>query len=146
MIFKLRPASDNDLEFCMSIGHEGIRPYVEELFGWDQDKNERDFISDWDIKRTWKIEHNGKMVGYLKKIESPEEIVIDGIYISKGWRNKELGESVLKSILSKSTKTVSLKVYKNNPAFKLYKQLKFVVVKECELRYYMTWEPKTLNQ
>ena len=42
MAYTLRSACAEDLEAMMVIAHEGLRPYVEALWGWDaEDQQER---------------------------------------------------------------------------------------------------------
>ena len=43
MPYSLRPAIESALEAMMRIGHEGIRPYAEQLWEWDQADQERRF-------------------------------------------------------------------------------------------------------
>lgn len=141
-MFELRPATDKDLLFCMSVGHEGLRPHLEAAIGWNQQENEQKFRDGWDPREISIIRHMETDVGYISRADSSTCLTIDGIYIAKAWRNRGLGEAVLSSILVQTSNPVSLRVYKTNPAFRLYRRLGFEIIDECELRYQMEWRPK----
>lgn len=59
MRYTLRQAVESDLEPMMRIGHEGIRPYVEQLWGWDQADQERRFRENFHVARISIVEAEG---------------------------------------------------------------------------------------
>ena len=47
MPYSLRPAQKSDLEPMMRIGHEGLRPYIEPLWGGIRPNKSVDFVLGW---------------------------------------------------------------------------------------------------
>ena len=140
-MYALREALDTDFEFCKTIGHEGLKPYIEKLTGWDQDNEDRGFLNHWDPEQIKIIQCQGEDAGYIKIEDHIAYFRIDGIYITHNWRNRGLATKVVKEILSGSTRRVRLQVYKINPAYKLYKRLDFEINAEIEIQYYMEYKP-----
>ena len=140
-MYTLRESLDADFEFCKTIGHEGLKPCIEKLTGWDQDKEDRSFLNDWEPGQVKIVQCQGEDAGYIKIEEHIAYLRIEGIYIARNWRNRGLGTKVVKDIISSSIKPVRLQVYKISPAHRLYKRLGFEIHDECELRYYMEYKP-----
>ena len=67
-------------------------------------------------------------------------LLLDEIFIEKQYRNKGIAGSVLKDIISNTTKNIYLWVYKDNiKAIKLYKKLGFSIKEKTDSRYYMKY-------
>ena len=67
-------------------------------------------------------------------------LLLDEIFIEKQYRNKGIGTSIIKGVVSKSNNNVYLWVYKDNiKAIKLYKKLGFLIKEETDSRYYMEY-------
>jgi len=145
-MYTLRKPTEADYACCKDIGHEGLKPCIQELFGWDQEKEDAGFKSHWDLSLIKIILLDKKIAGYIKleerKLEDKSSILyIDGIYISSVVRNLGLGKQVLVNTIRNSNIPVRLQVYKINPSHKLYCRLGFNVTSESDLRYYMEYKP-----
>ena len=140
-MYALREALDTDFEFCKTIGHEGLKPYIEKLTGWDQDNEDRGFLNHWDPEQIKIIQCQGEDAGYIEIEDHIAYLRIDGIYIARNCRNRGLGTKVVKDMISSSTRPVRLQVYKISPALGLYRRLGFEINDECEIRYYMEYKP-----
>ena len=80
---------------------------------------------------------NNKIVGCLLLTEVDDGKLLDEIYLEEEYRNKGLGTSIIKNVISNNN-VVYLSVYKNNmKAVELYKRLGFTIIDETETRYYM---------
>ena len=80
---------------------------------------------------------NDKKIGCLLVINKDDGVLLDEIYLEEKYRNKGIGTSIIKKILS-SYNIVYLWVYKlNTRAISLYKKLGFKIIDETETRYYM---------
>ena len=80
---------------------------------------------------------NNKIVGCLLLTEVDDGKLLDEIYLEEEYRNKGLGTSIIKNVISNNN-VVYLWVYKNNiKAVELYKRLGFTIIDETETRYYM---------
>lgn len=80
---------------------------------------------------------NDKKIGCLLVINKDDGVLLDEIYLEEKYRNKGIGTSIIKKILS-NYNIVYLWVYKfNTRALSLYKKLGFKIIDETETRYYM---------
>ena len=80
---------------------------------------------------------NDKKVGCLLVVNKDDGVLLDEIYLEEKYRNKGIGTSIIKKILS-NYNIVYLWVYKlNTRALSLYKKLGFKIIDETETRYYM---------
>ena len=142
MNYSLRPATALDLVPMMQIGHEGLRPYIEAIRGWDQEAEAAGFKAHFVPELIKIIQVNGRDMGYIKTVEQENQITIDGIYLSKEARSAGLGTQVLEDLNNSTGKALQLRVYKINPAFRLYARLGFEVIDEDDHAYIMRCEVK----
>lgn len=83
---------------------------------------------------------NDKKVGCVLITNKDNGILLDEIYLEEKYRNKGIGTSIIKEILSNNS-IVYLWVYKlNTKALSLYKKLGFNIIEKTETRYYMKYE------
>ena len=136
-MYELINASDGDYDFCKKVGHEGLKPYIEILIGWDQDSEDEGFRKHWAREQIKIIQCQGEAVGYIKIEQHPEHVLIDGIYVSEKWRRNGIGKKVLEDVINESSLPITLQVYKINPAYHLYRRLGFRVTVETDIRYHM---------
>ena len=80
-----------------------------------------------------------KKVGCLLITNKDDGVLLDEIYLEEKYRNKGIGTSIIKEILS-NYNIVYLWVYKlNTKALSLYKELGFKIINETKTRYYMKY-------
>ena len=80
-----------------------------------------------------------KKVGCLLITNKDDGVLLDEIYLEEKYRNKGIGTSIIKEILS-NYNIVYLWVYKLNiKALSLYKKLGFKIINETKTRYYMKY-------
>ena len=80
-----------------------------------------------------------KKVGCLLITNKDDGVLLDEIYLEEKYRNKGIGTSIIKEILS-NYNIVYLWVYKlNTKALSLYKKLGFKIINETKTRYYMKY-------
>jgi len=124
----------------MRIGHEGIRPYVEAVWGWDQAEQESRFRDGFDEQTIRIVRVDGEDAGYLK-IESREDhVFIAGIYLDGRFRDRGIGREIILDVLrsaSEAGNPVRLQVLRPNPAQRLYARLGFSVVGTTETHIHM---------
>ena len=137
MKYTLRSASEDDVQPMMHIGHEGLRPHVEPLRGWNEEAEKRGFLEHFEIDRVQVILVDGAAVGYVKCVDHNDHRFVDGIYIAASYRGGGLGTAVLSNMLAESDRPVRLRVHKTNPARRLYERLGFLVIGETDEQYVM---------
>lgn len=140
MQYSLREALESDLEPMMRIGHEGIRPYVEQLWGWDQADQERRFRDNFDLTRIKIVNIDGLDVGYLDVENYDDHVFLAGIYLASQYRRRGVGAMLIGDLLTSCRslrKPLRLRVLRPNPALRLYTRLGFREMEVTETHIYM---------
>ncbi len=124
----------------MLIGHEGLKPHIEAFKTWDQEAEEAGFRAHFVPAQVQIIQVGERDVGYLKIEEWPDCAYLDGIYLDRDHRSQGLGARVLSELIAAYRAAgvpVRLRVYKSNPAQRLYERLGFCVIEETEQAWIM---------
>jgi len=124
----------------MRIGHDGIRPYVEQLWKWDQAEQERRFRESFDLDTIKIVCVDGRDVGYLDVKNHDDHLLLAGIYLDSQYRRLGLGSKIIGDLLMECArlhKPLRLRVLRSNPAQRLYRRLGFRSFKETESHIYM---------
>lgn len=120
-----------DVDLIREIRFSGLRPYVEEIWGWDPEEQEQRFLANFSLERNQIIRHDGKDVGVLEMEERDRFLCLTIVCIAEPSRSKGLGEAVVRGVLElgeELEKPVRLRVLRNNPAQRFYERLGFKVV------------------
>ena len=139
MKYELVKSSNKDIDRLIEYKKRTIFEYAKDLSKEDINKinnyvtNEvPELINDY-----CNIVVDNKTVGCLLLTKKDDGKLLDEIYLEEEYRNKGIGTSILKEVIS-SNDIVYLWVYKKNiQAISLYKKLGFIVIDETESRYYM---------
>jgi ribosomal protein S18 acetylase RimI-like enzyme len=140
MRYSLRQAVESDIEHMMRIAHEGIRPYVEQLWEWDQADQERRFRENFDPERISIVMIDGRDVGYMYVENHDDHVFLAGIYLDREYRCRGVGSELISDLLSSCRnlrKPLRLRVLRPNRAQRLYTRLGFRPVEVTETHIYM---------
>lgn len=132
-LYTLRTATPDDLEFLFDVSTEAMRPVVEqlhpgEIFDREQElqKYKEKFVPD-EIQI---IQHDGKDVGRLRVVRSPESIYVGGIQILPEFQGRGIGGAIFTDLIEESNISglpITLEVHDvNAKALTFYKSLGFV--------------------
>ena len=84
---------------------------------------------------------NNIIVGSFLITKNENGLLLDEIFIEEQYRNKGIGTSIIKDVVSKSNSNVYLWVYKDNiKAVNLYNKIGFNIKEETDIRYYMEYK------
>ena len=143
MNIKFRKCTLEDFDFLFKLKKDNFKIYVDKIWGWnDEDQIERMRI---DLEETLEqkqiIIFNDVEIGVFSFYMLENDVCrINEINILKEYQRKGIGSYILENKLKensdKNIKTI-LQVFKDNPAFKLYKRLGFEVYEETETHYRM---------
>lgn len=132
---KLRPAVEADRAFARSLHHACYRPWVEPIWGWDEDRQDRLFAERWESAGTSIVELGRAAIGSLRTTEGDDHLLIDDIEIHPDRQGRGLGTRILRTVLDDAdsrSRPVRLQVLKGNPARRLYERLGFTVTGETD--------------
>ena len=143
MNIKFRKCTLEDFDFLFKLKKDNFKIYVDNIWGWnDEDQIERmriDFEETLEQKQI--IIFNDVEIGVFSFYMLENDVCrINEINILKEYQRKGIGSYILEKKLQENSenniKTI-LQVFKDNPAFKLYKRLGFEVYEETETHYRM---------
>ena len=141
--YKLENASIKDIERIKKYKLNTIFEYAKDL-----DKEEVEKINNYvnktisnQIFEYKNIVLNNIIVGSFLITKNENGLLLDEIFIEEQYRNKGIGTSIIKDVVSKSNNNVYLWVYKDNiKAVNLYNKIGFNIKEETDSRYYMEYK------
>ncbi len=128
----------------MAIGHEGIRPYVEKLFGWNPSDQERGFRDGFACEHVSIVQVDGRDAGYLQIDEHADHRFLAGLYLSSELRGRGVGSALIRELIARARgdgKPVRLRVLNPNPAQHLYERLGFRRIAATATHVHMEYDP-----
>ena len=140
--YELLNASINDIERLKKYKQKNIFEYAKDLDDLEIEKI-NNYVNETipkEVDEYKNIVLNKKIIGSFLLTKNGEDLLLEEIFIEEHYRNKGIGESVLRYILSNINNNVYLWVYKDNiKAIKLYNKLGFNIKEETDTRYYMEY-------
>jgi ribosomal protein S18 acetylase RimI-like enzyme len=139
MDYELRPATENDYEFC----HKLTKQNMHDLFtrhwgGWIDSEFRKGFIAD----NTQIILSRNRQIGYLSHKFVEDSVYIDNIQITAKCQGQGLGTMVLKDFLARyQDAVIRLTTFEDNPAKHLYERLAFEVYEKNGFTIKMEKQP-----
>lgn len=128
-----------DKEFIYNLKKLVLKEYIDEIWGWDEEYQRKDFEMYYNPVNNKIITCNNSDIGILETSEDNDEIHIIEIAILPEYQGNSIGTSVLKQIIdnSKATdKRVKIGCFKiNREAKKLYIKLGFKQIEETLTHY-----------
>jgi ribosomal protein S18 acetylase RimI-like enzyme len=141
----LRPATPADHDFLFNLHRGALGPYVEAVWGWDEEEQLAIFDARFAPER-WQIVRSGDAdVGVLILVREDAAWTVSLISLLPEWQGRGIGSSLLRTVLDEaaaSDRPVLLRVLHANPrARAFYERLGFACVDEIETHAYMRWDP-----
>lgn len=142
--YDLRPSTPRDRDLLVRIHHEGLRPWIEAVWGWDEARQD-DLTHDWLSRYAPDIVTvEGKSAGLLLVRNDGDAVNLLSVILLPRFQRLGFGARIVKDVVARAelrgVSTV-LRVLKPNPAKRLYERLGFEVVDETETHYAMRREP-----
>lgn len=143
-MYTLRSVTDKDFDFVKEVELDGLRPYITEVFGWDDEFQDQRFIDHWRTAGKSIICVAGEDVGVLEIREREGMVFLARLFIRADRRNRGIGSKIINDVVAHAhaqQKTVALKVLLPNPSRHLYERLGFVVTDQTTEHYMMINAP-----
>lgn len=141
--YKLENASIKDIERIKKYKLNTIFEYAKDL---DKEEVEKinNYVNKTILKQIFEYKNivlNNIIVGSFLITKNENGLLLDEIFIEEQYRNKGIGTSIIKDIVSKSNNNVYLWVYKDNiKAVNLYNKIGFNIKEKTDSRYYMEYK------
>jgi GNAT superfamily N-acetyltransferase len=146
MDITFRPAQTEDLAFARSLYFETMRLIIERLFGWDQARQEKNFVGFFNLDEVRIITADARDVGWIQERPDIASIYLGGLYVTPAVQRHGIGTQVLQGVLARAknqSKVVTLSVVKINPALRFYQRHGFRITHEDEYKFYMRADPSS---
>jgi ribosomal protein S18 acetylase RimI-like enzyme len=147
MNIALRAACVDDVPFARDLYFETMREIIEQLFGWDQSREEENFTRFFKLEEVRIITADGQNAGWIQEQISESSINLGSFYVVPAMQDRGIGTHVLRNLLERAgreSKSMTLAVVKTNPARQFYEKHGFRTTHEDEHKFYMSATPKAV--
>ena len=148
MNYKLIPITQKDYDFIYELKKKAYIKYVEEIWGWDEDKQKEYFKNFIDTykKNIYLIKLNDEVIGfYNDEFLENGDYEIGNICIIPEYQGMGIGTKILKDILKEYEDTnILLQYFKQNKVGNLYTKLGFIQNGETNYHYQMIKKAKKI--
>lgn len=131
MDYKIRFATPNDRDLIFALKAEAVRPYVERIWGWDEDYQKKDFDVEFShIEQFNVIEIDGGFAGFVQYFfEYPYFEVVE-LHLLPEYRGQGIGSDILRylqKVCIAQDRKIRIGCFKENHRAKaLYRKLGFM--------------------
>ena len=149
MDYKIRFATPDDHNLIYALKSQSVRPYVEKIWGWDEDYQRNDFDGDFShIKQFNVIEIDGSFAGFVQYyFEYPYFEVVE-IHLLPEYRSKGIGSNILRylqKVCIAQDRKIRIGCFKENHRAKaLYQKLGFMQTEETDTHYILEYPNYTI--
>ncbi|MGN7778749.1 GNAT family N-acetyltransferase [Mycolicibacterium sp. 22603] len=141
-----RASTADDLEFFFQLHKATLGPYVDQVWGWDDDVQRAYLFRTIDFAAAQVIAVDGADAGRLDLRDRDGDVYVGLIEVAPGFQGRGIGTRVLRGVLNDAFaagRGVCLNVLKVNAnAYRLYRRLGFVVIDETDIRRRMQARPQ----
>jgi len=142
--YGLRAATQEDHPFLVRAHHEGLRPWIEAVWGWDESQQDA-LVADWLTRHTPQVVTvDGTDAGYLLTEADESALHLHAIVLLARFQRQGHGTRILRDLVAAATARglpVALRVLEPNPARRLYERLGFTVTGETGTHVHMRRPP-----
>jgi GNAT superfamily N-acetyltransferase len=128
----LRPATADDAEFFFDLHEASLGPYVNQIWGWDDDEQRAYLARHLVLEHVRVIVVDGVDVGRLDVEERDDGVFLALIELAPAHQGRGIGSRLIRELLDRASadgKRVTLSVLEvNHRAYQLYRRLGFTEV------------------
>ena len=140
---QFRKCKYSDADYILKLKELCIKWYIEIIYGWNtevqREKTIHELQKHKDDMRI--LIKDGKDIGVTTFYEENNQYVVGLIMIHPEYQGEGLGSKIIKEYIDlakKSNKKIKIKVYKENPAKRLYERLGFEIYNEDDTHLYLS--------
>lgn len=140
-----RPATADDFAFFFQLHKDTLGPYVDQVWGWDDEDQRAHLRRTIDYDATQVIVTDEVDIGRLKVDRRQHEVYLGLIEIAPSHQGRGIGGQIVRGVLDDAFadgKRVCLNVLRvNTAAYRLYRRLGFAEAAASEVRFAMVAQP-----
>ncbi len=143
MNFTLRPVDSTDFKFLYRLHRATLGPYVEQIWGWDEDWQRMHYEATYRPRYMQIIRVVWQDAGMISVAEYEDYFTLRQIEILPRYQGYGLGSAVIHHLQDQAAqagKSLTLRVFKINPAQHLYLRLGFRITGEDDIHLTMHWD------
>ena len=141
----LRQATADDFAFFFQLHKDTLGPYVDQVWGWDDEDQRAHLRRTIDYDATQVIVADEVEIGRLKVERRQHEVYLGLIEIAPSHQGRGIGGQIVRGVLDDAFadgKRVCLNVLRvNTAAYRLYRRLGFAEAAASEVRFAMVAQP-----
>lgn len=142
---KLVPATESDREFFIHVHHTAYQPVVEEMFGWDESRQNfytNKTFDDGGINIIWLED---RKIGVVGIEDRPEYLWLKEVFLLPEYQERGIGSQIVVGTIEKAKsagKEIRLQTLKANlDAKRLYERHGFTVTEATDIHWKMSLTP-----
>ena len=144
MDYKIHLALPEERDLIYTLKAESVRPYVEKIWGWDEEYQQREFDRDFEeISQFNVIEVEGSFAGYVQYYAHSIYFEITEIHLRPEYRGKGIGSDILRylqRVCIAQDRYLRIGCFKeNHGANRLYQRLGFVRTEETATHFILEY-------
>ena len=143
VVYTLRPATEADYHWLLWLHHATMRESVEQIWGWDEARQDAYFQEHFDPTRWQIVQVGGCDVGVIEVDWGQTDVFLSNIQIAPDRRGSGLGTRLIRDLQAQARRAgraVALQVNRANRARALYARLGFEVIGETDTHFRMRWQ------
>lgn len=143
MNFTLRPVDSTDFTFLYTLHRAALGPYVEKIWGWDDDWQRMNYEANYRPRYLRIIQVVWQDAGMVSLAEYDTYFILRQIEVLPKFQRYGLGTAVIRHLQDQAVeagKCLTLRVFKINPAQHLYLRLGFHITSEDDVHLTMRWD------
>lgn len=144
MDYQLRFATPVDYDLIYALKAESVRPYVEKIWGWDEDYQKKDFDADFSNREQFHvIEVGGRFAGFVQYYFSYPYFEIVELHLLPEYRGNGIGSDLLRhlqKVCIAQDRKIRIGCFKENYRAKaLYQKLGFMQTAETDTHFILEY-------
>lgn len=142
--FTLTPADEARYEEIFRLHETLFRTLIEPIWGWHESWQRPNFRSNWEACDTSVIVVDGKVIGYLQTLQTPDHLQLKNVGLLPPYRGRGIGRKLVEDV-QKAARTlglpVVLSVFATNPdAVHFYERMGFAKESRTNEFQHMRWD------
>ena len=138
---KIRMAGEDDKEFAYQVKKAAFKEYVEQVWGWDENKQRKLHDQRFAAQDFCVINLDGKDVGIMSVDLKRDSVFVNQIYILPEHQTQGIGRRCMSIVIEEGNKLnlpVRLRVLKvNHGAVAFYERLGFTITDDTDTHFLM---------